>query len=118
MIKISGTSLDITTIQTNKEFFENNGIEIRIDTNKAHDNVIILIHEDILKRKIKRGGRYDKTTMNDLRIGEVFEMRKVMSDREIYESAGLSKPTFYRRLKKAQNFINDIGYDEAKDFHF
>lgn len=52
MIRISGTTMNTETIEANSEFLENKGIQIRIETDKVIDNVIIFIHEDNLKRKI------------------------------------------------------------------
>lgn len=118
MIYIKGFSNDILELEENLNFFKKNGIDIKLNNDEKTNNVTIILKPDVIKRKIKRGGRYTKNTIQKYKIDEVLKIRETSSDKEIYEKLGLSKATYYRRLKQAQKLIADLGEDAAKDFYF
>lgn len=71
----------------------------------------LFIDDEIIKTKLKRGAgaKRKQTLIDDEFIGptpvllyEIEKMQKTMTDKEIYTKLGISKATFYRRLKKAK----------------
>lgn len=116
MIKITGTTSTIEDIRYEFDFLNKNGIKISVD-DKDENHVSIVIDTAILKQKIMRGGRYPKL-ISEYKIEDVLKMRETKIDKEIYELLGISKATFYRRLKNANTLIKELGKEAEKEFRF
>ncbi len=73
MIYIKGFSNDILELEENLNFFKKNGIDIKLNNDEKTNNVTIILKPDVIKRKIKRGGRYTKNTIQKYKIDEVYK---------------------------------------------
>lgn len=110
---------EIKELKSIQESFKKIGIQIDInDTNNAS---LTFNTYDVAKKLKRNAGRIPKFIKNgkkSLLIGDVLDMRETMTDKEIISKLNMSHATFYRRLKQAEQFIDDLGLDDARTWFF
>jgi len=92
-----------------KEVLEGTAITVKL--NSDGDSNYLLFNYDtyeVEQKKTRGAGRKEVCSPLPLTRGEVAEMRKSMSESEILEQLGLSRSTYYRRLKKFGNDSSDL----------
>jgi len=62
------------------------------------------------RKKTRNAGRREKMSASLLKVSEVLEMNKTMSEKEMLEKLQISRSTYYRRLRSIDE--NNL------DFHF
>ena len=92
---------DLKKLQT---LLENTGIEVQITTNTSGEKPVsflnIVYDDEVVRTKKKRNaGRPFKGHLGRYTCGQIREMQKTMSNKEIAELLNISERTLYRRLK-------------------
>ena len=100
-----------------KEILSGFGVAVRLEKETANDgepalHLIFNFDSDRVKRIKTRGaGRKEVyTAANPATCAEVAEMRKTMSEADVLDRLGISRSTYYRRLKRLNGIYPDDLY--------
>jgi transcriptional regulator of acetoin/glycerol metabolism len=99
---------DLSKLQ---EILKGTGINAKIREDGEHSYLIFNYDTDRVKQIRTRGaGRKEVYSPIPVTCAEVAEMRKTMNEAEILEQLGMSRSTYYRRLKRLDGHFSDDQY--------
>ena len=109
MLDSTDHSKEIDKLQ---KLLENTGVEAKIITKYSGENSFsylnIVYDDEVVRTKKKRNaGRPFKGHLGRYTCGQIREMQKTMSNREIAELLELSERSLYRRLKEYASSADD-----------
>ena len=95
-----------------QSLLENTGIEVKITTNTSGEKPVSFLNiaydDEVVRTKKKRNaGRPFKGHLGRYTCGQIREMQKTRSNREIAELLELSERSLYRRLKEYASSADD-----------
>jgi len=106
--------IDTTEEQVSKlkEALEGTGITVQLRQEKQTPDVSRLVFnydtENVKQIKSRGAGRKKVQPASFVTCAQVAEMRKTMSETEILEKLGMSRSTYYRRLKRLNGHFSEL----------
>lgn len=97
-----------------KEILEKIGMTLSIQKSEDGERDFLMFNydpENVLAKFSRNAGRKQAMTEGYLTFEDIKNMQKEMNNEEIIKKIGISKATFYRRLKECKSQIEQYGFN-------